>query len=334
MAITLGTNLTSYATRINLNNLVDKNAKTMEKLSTGLKINSAGDDSAGLVISKNMETIIRGSKQAQANIQNATSFLTVAEDGMVSISGHLQRINDLLVNMANDTNDIESRSAAVTEILERIEEIDRLAESTSFNGKKMLNGDTDSIIIQMGPDAMASSVLDIAPALADCHIDALGATLPGKLNPHAKVNGTDIYYTRTEFTDDGLSEVKYYKEDQDGNVTEVDQTAWNAVKDNESAFAPTNENCRNYMTKVQEAISEVSMKRGLLGAFQNRMDSSYDSMTIRIESLETAKSHYTDTDIAEEATNLSTQQIMQQYNVAILANANTLPQLALSLLGA
>ena len=71
----------------------------------------------------------------------------------------------------------------------------------------------------------------------------------------------------------------------------------------------------------------------MLGAYENRMQSSYDAITTRIESLETAKSVYTDTDIAEEATNLSTQQIMQQYNVAILANTNTFPQLALSLLG-
>ena len=88
------------------------------------------------------------------------------------------------------------------------------------------------------------------------------------------------------------------------------------------------------MKLVQEAIAEISTRRGLLGAYENRMDSSYDSMSTRIESLETAKSIYTDTDIAEEATNLSTQQIMQQYNVAILASANTLPQLALSLLSA
>ena len=94
MAITLGTNIPSYNTRVNLNRVSTKLADTMEKLSTGLKINRAGDDAAGLVISENMEALIRGSKQAQANIQNAKSFLTIAEDGMVSIGDHFQRIND------------------------------------------------------------------------------------------------------------------------------------------------------------------------------------------------------------------------------------------------
>ena len=86
------------------------------------------------------------------------------------------------------------------------------------------------------------------------------------------------------------------------------------------------------MAQVQDAISSNSNRRGLLGAYENRMQSSYDAISTRIESLEAAKTVYTDTDIAEEATNLSMQQIMQQYNVAILASANTIPQLALSLI--
>ena len=88
------------------------------------------------------------------------------------------------------------------------------------------------------------------------------------------------------------------------------------------------------MAKVQNAVALISSKRGFLGAFENRMESSYDAIATRIASLEEAKSLYTDTDIAEEATNMSSQQIMQQYNVALLANANTLPQLALSLIRA
>ena len=128
MAITLGTNIASLNIRFSLNDVSSQYRNSMEKLSTGLKINRAGDDAAGLVISENMEAEIRGTKQAMANIQNAKSYLTIAEDGMVSIGDHFQRINDLLTNMANDTNDIESRTAAVREIIERIDEINRLAE--------------------------------------------------------------------------------------------------------------------------------------------------------------------------------------------------------------
>lgn len=337
MAITLGTNIPSYTARRYLNNATNSLTQTMERLSSGSKLNRAGDDAAGLVISQNMEALTRGSKQAQANIETATSFLNVAEDGMVSISEHFQRINDLLVNMANDTNDIDSRTAAIMEIIERIDEINRLADSTNFNGKTMLDGSADSIIVQMGADETETSILDISSALTDCHVKALNAELPGYLNPEGRaeidadgnVTG-DIYVPKEITLDDGTVQTYYLPSDSEDVNDAITEDEYNAL---ESAFEPNNENCRKYMALIQGAIAEIATRRGLLGAYENRMDSAYDSMTIRIESLESAKTVYTDTDIAEEATNLVSRQIMQQYDVAILSSANSMPQLALSLLG-
>ena len=119
MAITLGTNISSLKITNGINNITTALADSMERLSSGLKINSAKDDAAGLVISENMQARIQSSEQAMQNIQTSEAFLTVAEDGMVSITDHLQRINDLLTNMANDTNDIDSRTASANEIVER-----------------------------------------------------------------------------------------------------------------------------------------------------------------------------------------------------------------------
>ena len=252
MAITLGQNLTAFSTRMNLNKVTTSLSETMERLSSGLKINRSSDDAAGLVISENMEAVIRSSRQAMNNIQTAKSYLAVAEDGMVSISDHYQRINDLLTNMANGTNDINSNTAAVREIIERLEEINRLADSTNYNGKEMLDGTAGSIIVQIGGTAdKETSTLDISAALSDCHVSTMMTTLPDNLNP------------------------------------------------DKADFNPNNENCRAYMKTVQEAIAQISTRRGLLGAYENRMESSYDSMTARIESLEEGKSVYTDTDIAE-----------------------------------
>ena len=288
MAITLGTNIPALNTRYNLNGITDSLSQIYERITTGHKINKAADDASGLVISQNMEAVVRGSKQAHNNIQTAKSFLTVAEDGMVSISDHFQRINDLLVNMANDTNDTGSRTAAIEEIIERLDEINRLADSTVFNGMKMIDGSSDSIIVQMGPDATEDSTLDISKALTDCHASTLLGT-PGILLPDNLTPG-------------------------------------------HADFEPNNENCRAYMTTVQNAISKLATNRGLIGAFENRMDSSYDSLSARIESLEAAKAVYTDTDIAEASTELAKKQILQQINVSILSSANTNQQLALSLL--
>ena len=334
MTITLGTNIPSFSTRMQLNKVSDGLGDIFKKLSTGKKINSASDDAAGLVISQNMQAKIDSSKQAMQNIQTAQSFLTIAEDGMVSISDHFQRINDLLTNMANDTNDIDSRTAEVREIIERLDEIDRLARSTNFNGMNMLDGTAGDIIVQMGPDSDEDiSTLDISDALTNCHIDAFKADLPPQLNPDALKNedgsvviipnpGTDENLTTDYVQVTKQADGSYEYAEFDGERTDFD-----------SAFEPNNANCRSYMAVVQKAIGQIATQRGLLGAYENRMISSYDSLRIRVESLEEAKVPYTDTDIAEEATNLSKNQIMQQINVAIMANANSSQQIALSLLG-
>jgi len=342
MAITIGTNIPSYSTRINLNNVTDDLSTTMERLSSGLKINRAGDDAAGLVISENMEAVIRASEQAMKNIQTASSFLSVTEDGMVSISEHYQRINDLLENMANDTNDIQSRTAAVEEIIERLDEIDRLADTTDFSGRKMLNGVTDEIIVQMGSDSTELSTLDISPALSNCHTSAgaMKTYLAPNLHPKARKNAAgDIiapdkkgnWYDKDgnivlTMGDDGV-----LRDSTGTEVTEADLDA-NYGKAG-TGFEPNNENCRKYMATIQNAIADIAERRGLIGAYENRMESSYDSLTTRIASLKSAKMVYTDVDIAETASNFTTQQVMQQINISILGTANGMQQNALALLG-
>jgi len=287
MAITLGTSIPSLRIDNTLNASSDSLSGVLERLSTGLKINKAGDDAAGLVISENMAARIDSSNQAMKNIQTANAFLTIAEDGMVSISDHLSRINDLLTNMANGTNDDDSNKASLDEIIERLDEIDRLARSTDFNGRNMLDGSTTSIVIQLGSDPSENSILDISPALSNCFTSAggLNIELPSNLDP-----------------------------------TSAD-------------YDPNNANCRSYMQTIQDAISKISSNRGLLGAYENRLDSSYDSMSQRVESLQEAKSVYTDTDIAAESTEYTKQQILQQMNVSLLVSANSTQSLALSLLG-
>ena len=336
MAITLGTNIASNASRMQLNKVTDALSSTFKKLSTGRKINAAGDDAAGLVISQNMQAKIDGSKQAMQNIQTAQSFLTIAEDGMVSIADHFQRINNLLTNMANDTNDTDSRTAAVREIIERLKEINRLAESTNFNGMNMLDGSTKTIVVQMGPDDdEKTSALDISSALTDCHLSEFKAELPPELNPDAlqKTEGENTIVLIPNPNTDKSIDTEYVKvtKNEDGSYT---YEAYSGTTEGfTSAFNPNNNTCRTYMGVIQKAIADIATQRGLLGAYENRMQSSYESLTTRIESLETAKVPYTDTDIAEQATALARSQILEQVNVAVMQNANTLPQLALSLLG-
>ena len=342
MGITLGTNASSLQITNKLNSTSNDLTSIMQKLSSGLKINTAKDDAAGLVISENMKAKIQSSTQAMANIQTANGFLTIAEDGMVSISDHMQRINDLLTNMANDTNDISSRNASVSEIIERLDEINRLAKTTQFNGKNMLDGSAKEIIVQLGSDSTIDSTLDISSALTDCHTSALGIRMPAALYPNLYENGGK-YYLKEK--DENGKDVYYEAsvENQGGKlvITEYDEDGFIKTKDTPAtlqgditlAFNANNENCREYMGIIQDAIGSLASRRGLLGAFENRMESSYDSLTIRVESLESAKGVYTDTDVAKEATNYTNKQILEQLNVSLLASANSNQQLALSLLG-
>ncbi|MBR1617041.1 flagellin, partial [bacterium] len=315
--------------RITLNGASDSLDRIYEHLSTGSKINRAGDDAAGLVISQNMEAQIRSSKQAMANIQNANSFLTVTEDSMDSVSDHIQRVNDLLTNMAHDTNDIASRTAAVEEIIERLDEINRLAESTTFNGMYMLSGNVSPIIIQMGSTADTTSIFDISPAMSDLHVKSLDIEMPGSLFPGAKTVGTgsDAYV----IVPNPKNSSQYIKL---STIYDKEPTVYTGdVSSLPNAFEPTNANCRSYMEKVQAAVSKLAKNRGLIGAYENRLQSCYDAMSSKIESLEEAKVPYTDTDVAEASSEMVKKQILQQINVSVLAQTNMTPQLALSLLG-
>src|SRR5690606_30092846 len=114
--------------------------KSIEKLSSGLRINRAGDDAAGLAISEKMRSQIRGLKMAQKNAQDAISLIQTAEGALQEVHAILQRMRELAVQAANDTNTDDDRTALQNEISELIDEIDRIAQYTEFNTKKLLDG--------------------------------------------------------------------------------------------------------------------------------------------------------------------------------------------------
>lgn len=125
--------------------------KAMEKLSSGLRINRAGDDAAGLSISEKMRSQIRGLEQGSRNAQDGISLIQTAEGGLNETHAILQRMRELAVQAANDTNQDEDRAAIKKEIDELVSEIDHIANSTNFNGKNLLNNGTDEVNLQIGP---------------------------------------------------------------------------------------------------------------------------------------------------------------------------------------
>ncbi len=308
MAISVNTNVPSLIAQNSLNRSLSAMEKAMQQLTTGKRINNAGDDAAGLVISENMKVQINGSNKAMDNVQDAQNFAAVAEGGMITIGDHLQRINELLIQGANDTNSTESRKAILVEIKQRLDDINVISQATQFNGRTMLDGSFDpndpdkQFIVQIGPYSDTANpdnplnTIDISGAFADCHISVLGI---GTTTDSGAVNGIML-------------------------PPELDP-------DN-PAFDPTGDNFRLYMDTIQAAVGTVTDARGLLGGYLNRMTANYDNLSIMVENLTTAKSRITDTDVAEASSEMIKQQILEQVSGSMLTQANQLPSLALSLI--
>lgn len=151
--------------------------KSLQKLSTGYRINSASDDAAGLSISESLLSQIRSMEQNIRNSQDGYSLLSIADGATSTITENLQRIRELTVQAANGTMSTSERNAIAAEINQRQADINRIADTTTFNGVNLLNASAPTQLnLQVGPNGTAQDVLDIAPALGNARATALGLT--------------------------------------------------------------------------------------------------------------------------------------------------------------
>ncbi|MBM7097239.1 MULTISPECIES: flagellin [Alteribacter] len=138
-----------------------KTSKNLEKLSSGLRINRAADDAAGLAISEKMRSQIRGLKQAERNALDGISLIQTAEGALTEVHSMLQRMRELAVQGANDTNTPEDREQIQKEITQLVEEIDSISEKTEFNTQTLLDGTTENFVFQIGPNADQTVTINI-----------------------------------------------------------------------------------------------------------------------------------------------------------------------------
>ena len=153
MAIRVNTNVSSLISQNSLSKNTKSLEATMKQLSTGLKVNNAKDDAAGLAISEALKAQIRGNEQAIRNIENAVNVISIAEGGMQSATEDLLRIRELCIQAASDIYEDDKKQAIMNEIKQRITNIDVTSETTTFAGKTMLNGSVSSLVIQTGASA-------------------------------------------------------------------------------------------------------------------------------------------------------------------------------------
>ncbi|WP_408601878.1 flagellin [Pseudomonas sp. PLMAX] len=178
----INTNMSSLIAQKNLNSSSNQLSTAMERLSSGMRINSSKDDAAGQAIANRMTAQVKGMAQAERNANDGVSMVQTMEGGMSRINDNLQRIRELAVQGASDTNTADDRTSIQTEINERVKEIDRIAGSTTFNGTKLLDGTGAATLnIQVGGnttanDSIAVSTANMTTAAAGLNIAALSVT--------------------------------------------------------------------------------------------------------------------------------------------------------------
>lgn len=307
-----------------------QSGKAMEKLSSGLRINRAGDDAAGLAISEKMRGQIRGLDQAARNSQDGISLIQTGEGALQETHSILQRMRELAVQSANDTNVGADRSAIQKEMDQLAKEITRIADQTEFNTKNLLgDGAGTEIKLHVGANKNQTIGLTIskmdAATLGVVNADARSAvaTVAGVLSVAAAtavIAGTGATAITTTPEVVGVTAVTA--------VTGVEAVAAGAG----GIFIDSQTAAEDAIATINSAITTVSSERANLGAMQNRLEHTISNLNNTSENLQAAESRIRDVDMAKEMMNFSKNNILNQAAQAMLAQANQQPQAVLQLL--
>ena len=311
MAVYVNTNVSSLNGRRYLNNVQNQLTTTYQRLSSGLRINSAKDDAAGLQISSRLTTQINGLNQGNRNASDGIAFAQTAEGAMDEMTGMLQKIRTLAVQASNGTNTLEDRKALGTEATALAQEITRIAKQTKFGGSLILDGAGANSIMTKGGGGGGKNEI-------------------GKLTLQVGANKGDTI-------DFEVHALKFSQIASAGGLKKDDELAkfWKAGTGGgpDSITFTKVENVQIAISALDKMIGAVDAARAGLGAIQNRLESSIRNQANVSANQADARSRIRDADFAEESANLSQQSIIQQAASSMLMQANTRPQLGLSLLG-
>ncbi|MCH2228042.1 MAG: hypothetical protein MK033_09730 [Candidatus Caenarcaniphilales bacterium] len=307
MGIVVNTNTQSLFAQRSLRNNTSMIQKSIERLSTGFRINRAGDDAAGLSISQKMTTLIRGIDQAKRNIGDGMAMISTMDGALQTVQENLQRIRELTVQAVNGTNSEDEKAAIQREVNERIKAVNEMGNQASFNGVDLLKGTTD-ITLQIGAKygntlQMKTSATVTADTgfRVDFSTTTLGSIGEGTIDLSSFSVGSQSVGTVAENSTSGATAVA-------GTVT------------------PT------ALTQLDSMINNISRMRSTVGAYENSLQSNMDYLDRYSESLRGARSRVQDVDVATESAEVTRGQILQQSAAAMLSQANSTPQIALNLL--
>ena len=277
MGLRINTNVQALAAQRNLGINNDAQKASLEKLASGSRINRASDDAAGLAISEKMRAGIRSVRQDIRNANDGISMIQTAEGGMNEIGNILVRFRELSIQASSDTVTDVERGFMDKEVSQLHQEVNRIAAATEFNGHKLLNGEGQSLEIQIGQ------------------------------NNNAELDRFTFDTSKTNVTANRLGV--------------------------EGISVASKESSQENLAKIDGAMQLLGGNRAEMGALQNRLQSSVNSLQIYDENLSGAKSRIKDVDMASETSELTKNNILTQANVSVLSQANQNNMLALKLLG-
>ena len=328
MALYVNTNVSSLNAKRMLNNSTNSLDTTYKRLASGLRINSAKDDAAGLQISNRLTSQINGLEQGNRNAQDGISYAQTAEGAMDEMTTMYQRIRTLALQSANGTNSAKDRTALQEEVNQLCSEIDRISNDTTFGGEKILAGSSQATVAAGGV-VTAGKVTDAKTISFQVGADANQLI---SIDMSAKNNGGEDgqgYSVASMAASMGLT-------GQQGAVTGFTQNKLSDGKVDPNGLTfdiSTAEGAQAVLGNIDKFIGAVDSKRAELGAVQNRLESTIRNQSNVSENVSDARSRIRDTDFATETANMTQQSIIQQASQSILSQANQRPQLALSLLG-
>jgi len=370
----INTNSLSLMTQTNLNKSQSSLGTAIERLSSGLRINSAKDDAAGQAIANRFTSNINGLTVAARNANDGISLSQTAEGALSEINNNLQRVRDLTVQAQNSSNSASDIDSIQSEVNQRMEEINRVTKQTDFNGIKVLDNraataqnydfqvgskDSEQISIAIG----SSAGWNLATAGA-------GGASGEAINTYAFTTTTALDTAKTDLTAKKTA-VDVAQKALDANPSDAtlktnlttaqgalstSQTAFDgALKTSTDAGEAVNGSSRTVaaegfdvlkgkvaangtaagttpLADIDAAIKSVDTQRSILGASQNRFESTITNLNNTVNNLTDARSRIQDSDYATEVSNMSRAQILQQAGSSVLAQANQVPQTMLSLL--
>ena len=296
MSLVINNNMMAANTARNLNAHYSNLATSTQRLSTGLRVNSAADDAAGLAIRELQRADIAALHQGARNANDAISMIQTADGAMGVIDEKLIRLKELAEQAATGTYDSTQRLMIESEYQAMASEITRIANATDFNGIHLLDGTLSS----------------------DKH-DGSGLTSTGKMKIHfgtGNDSAEDYYYITI------------------GNCTASALGVGNEASENAKAYTvSTQAAAQRALEGINEAIVSKDKIRAHIGAMQNRLENTITNLNVQAENLQAAESRISDVDVATEMTQFVRNQILTQSAVAMLGQANSLPQMAMQLIG-